>query len=342
MARNAPTLDDLLASLSRGEVATLYLMFGEEDFLLDEGVQAIIDAVLGSGERNFNLDVVSATEMDVRDILAIASSFPMMAERRVVVVRDIDRVTGKDTEILTAYCENPSKTTCLVLVGTKPDFRKKPFQTLRRNARVMEARPLYENQIPAWVLARVQKAGRTITPDACKMLTAYVGPSLRDLCNELEKLYTYAGERNELTADDIAAVVGRSKEYTVFELQKAVGDRDMRRAVGIVQHMLEAGESVPFILVMLTNYFAALWQLHDLRRKGVPGRDQASVARINPYFLQEYQDAIRHFTPREVEHAFVLLAAADEQAKSTSREPAQILTALIVQLIGQGELAFSA
>jgi DNA polymerase-3 subunit delta len=341
MAKDTSTLEDLLISLGRRDVAPLYLLCGEEDFLVDEAVQAIVHAVLGDGERGFNLDVVSAAELDVRDILALASSFPMMAERRVVVVRDIERITGRDVDVFAAYCENPSRSTCLVLVGTKPDFRKKPFSSLKRNGWVMEAKPLYENQIPSWITGRIQKAGRTITPEACKMLTAYVGSSLREIQNELEKLYIYIGERKEVTADDVAAVVGMSKEYTVFELQKAVGARDMRRAVGIIQHMLDAGESVPFIVVMLTNYFTALWKLHDMRKKGVPPREQAAQARINPYFLQEYVEALGHFSPYEVERAFLLLAGADEEAKSTSREPAQILTTLIIQLTGQGELVFS-
>ncbi len=342
MAKDASTFDDLAGSLSRGDVAPIYVLFGEEDFLIDEAVQAIIRTVLRDGEREFNLDIVSAADQDVRDILGIATAFPMMAERRVVVVRDIEKITGKDIEVFTAYCENPSRSTCLVLVGTKPDFRKKPFLNLKRNGRLMEAKPLYDNQVPGWIAGRIRKAGKAITPDASKMLTAYVGSSLRDIQNELEKLYIYVGERKEVTADDVAAVVGMSKEYTVFELQKAIGARDLRRAVAITQHMLEAGESVPFIVVMLTNYFTNLWQLYEMRRKGVPFREQATRARMNPYFLQEYVDALSHFSPSEVEKAFLLLAAADEQAKSTSRDPGEILTALIVQLTGQGELVFSA
>jgi len=341
MAKDTPTIDDLLKSLSRKEIAPIYLLYGEEDFLTEEGTVGIIDAVLGEGEREFNLDVVSAADRDIREIVSIATSFPMMADRRVVVVRDVDKLAGRDADVLTAYCENPSRSTCLVLVGTKPDFRKKPYVTIRRTGKIFEARPLYDNQLPAWITSRAQKQGRQITPEGCKLLAAYVGASLREVQNELEKLSVYAGDRKEITAEDVAAVVGMSKEYSVFELQKAIGARDVRRSIEIVHHMLANGGSVPFMLVMLMNYFTALWKLYDMRRKGVPSRDQASEAKIHPYFFQEFADALGRFAPSEIERAFLLLAAADEQAK-TSVDPLQIMCGLVVQLIGQEEFAFSA
>jgi len=342
MAKGTATIDDLLNSLSREEVAPLYLLYGEEDFLTDEGIAAITDAVFGSGDREFNFDAVSAAERDVREIVAIATSFPMMADRRVVVVRDVDKVIGKDADVLTSYCENPSRSTCLILVAVRPDLRKKPYVTIKRNGLVFESKPLYDNQLPGWITSRVEKQGRQITQEACKLLTAYVGASLREVQNEIEKLSIYIGERKEISADDVAAVVGLSKEYSVFELQKAIGVRDLRRSVEIVHHMLEGGESVPFILIMLTSYFTALWKLYDMRRKGVPPRNQAAEARINPYFFQEYAEALNRFSLTELERAFVLLAAADEQSKTSSVDPLQIMSGLLVQLVGQGEFSFSA
>ena len=156
MAKDSSTIEVLLSLLARREVAPLYLLYGEEDFLIDEGVKAIVDAVLGDGERSFNLDTVSAADRDMREILAIASSFPMMAERRVVIIRDAERVTGKDADLLAGYCENPPHTTCLILVTSKPDFRRKPFTTIRRKGIIVESKPLYENQLPAWITTRAQ------------------------------------------------------------------------------------------------------------------------------------------------------------------------------------------
>ena len=341
MAKDTLTIDDLTARLAANDISPLYLLFGEEDFLIDEGVRAIIHAALGGGERGFNLDILAAGEHDIREILAIASSFPMMADRRVVVVRDAEKVAGKDAEVLAAYCENPSRTTSLVLITTKPDFRKRPYTVLKRSAVVVESKSFYENQLPGWIVSRVQRQGRTIHPEACKLLTTYVGPSLREMQNELDKLLVFLGDRKEISADDVSAVVGMSREYSVFELQKAIGSRNISKAVEIVHFMVESGQSVPFVILMLTNYFTALWKLHEMRRKGVPQREQAATARIHPYFFQEYVESVGRFSASEVERAFLLLADADEEAKSTSRSSSLILTTLVVGLLGHQEPAVS-
>lgn len=337
MAKEGTTYEDLLAGLARKQFAPVYLLYGEEDFLAAEALHAIIDAALTPEERGFNLDVMNGGESDTRDILAHASSFPMMAERRVVVVKDADKFSPKELELLANYVEQPSPTTALVLVATKPDMRKKPFPSIKKAGTVVEFKRPYENQIPAWITARVQKQGRQIAPDACKLLSAYVGASLREIQNEIDKLAIYLGDKKSITVDDVAAVVGMSKEFTVFELQKAIGTKDIRRSTEIMERMLDAGESVPFIIVMLTSYFITLWKLADIQRKGGSNSDMASEARVNPYFLKEYLEVLHRYSGGEIERAFGLLAGADEQIKTTSTDPRQVMTSLIVRLIGFDE-----
>ena len=338
MAKEVTTYEDLLGGLARKQFAPVYLLYGEEDFLATEAMHAIIDAALTPDERGFNLDVMNGGEADAREILAHASSFPMMAERRVVVVRDADKFSPKDLELLANYLEHPSPTTALVLVAAKPDMRKKPYTGIKKAGTVVEFKRPYENQLPAWITARVHKQGRQIAPDACKLLSAYVGSSLREIQNEIDKLAIYLGEKRSITVDDVAAVVGMSKEFTVFELQKAIGMKDIRRSTEIIERMLDAGESVPFIIVMLTSYFITLWKLADLQRKGASSKDLASEARVNPYFLKEYLEVLHRYSGPEIERAFGLLTGADEQIKTTSTDPRQVMTAFIVRLIGLEEM----
>jgi DNA polymerase-3 subunit delta len=263
----------------------------------------------------------------------------MMGERRVVIVRDADKFGVKDLEILEAFVQNPSPSNCLVLTGTKPDLRRKPFASLKKSGRAFESKPLYENQVPSWLEQRVRKQGRELSPEGATLLAAYVGSSLRELQNELDKLYLFAGEGRLITGDDVAALVGKSKEYTVFELQKAVGARDVRRSFTIAERMLELGEGAPFIIVMLTSYFTTLWKLHELRRKGAGSRELASEAKVNPYFLKEYAEALDRYSADDVESAFVLLAGADEQIKTTATDPLLVVESLLVRLIGFADAA---
>jgi DNA polymerase-3 subunit delta len=337
VAKDGLTLPDLLASLARGEVAPVYLLYGEEDFLAGEALDAILPAALAGGERTFNLDILNGGETDGRDIVARASSFPMVGGRRVVVVREADKLSPHDYELLAAYAGEPSPSSCLILIAAKPDMRKKPFTTIKRSGWALECRRLYENQIPAWITGTVAKGGRSIEPEAAKLLAAYIGTSLRELSSELDKLYVYAGTRKEITAGDVSALVGMSKEYTPFELQRVVGRRDTARAMTILEEILDAGGGVPLIIATMTNYFLTLWKLHDLQRRGVMQKEQAAAARINPYFLQEYHEALAFQPPASCERALLLLAEADEQSKSGAYDVRGVMEALIVRLCGAEE-----
>lgn len=339
MATTGQTYDDLQRSLSERRFAPVYLFYGEEDFLASEATQSVIDAALTAGERGFNLDVVYGNEADAREIIAHAQSFPMMVERRVVVVREMDKLANK--ELLSTYIESPSPTTSLVLVSTKPDFRKKPYVTAKRAGSVFEFKPLYENHVPSWVVKRVKQQGKDIEPEASKMLTAHIGTSLREIQNELNKLYVFIGERKLITEGDIHAVVGVSKEFNIFELQKTLGAKNLRRSVEIMERMLDSGESGTLMILMLTRYFLALWRLSDLQQKGTSQNSMASAVNVNPFFLREYTEAARLFRQSEIEHAFELLADADEQLKFTTIDAKQVMLTLIVRLLQNSNLALS-
>lgn len=331
MANGDITFDDLIAGLARKEFSPVYLFFGAEDFLAQEAANAIIEAALTPDERGFNLDVAYGSDADAREILSHSSSFPMMAERRVVVVRDFDHLQNK--ELFASYIEHPSATTSLVLLCTKPDFRKKPYLTARKFATLLECKPFYDNQVPPWISRRIQRTGRTIHPEAAKLLAAYVGTSLREIDSEIEKLFLFVGDKKEITIDDVTAVVGVSKEFTVFELQKAIGTKDLRRSSEVLDRMLDAGESPILIIIMLTRYFTSLWKLADLRRRREVSRAQlASEAGVHPRFLNEYVDALRRFPDNEIQDSFLLLAEADERLKSTSIDEKLIMQELIVML----------
>jgi DNA polymerase-3 subunit delta len=337
MAKGFAAFGQFLASLEEGPVSPVYFLYGGEDFLAEEATGAILRVALPGREREFNLDLFRAGDTDIREVLAIASSFPMMTERRVVVLRDLEKLSPRDLEPLLSYLEGPSPSTTLILVGGKLDTRKKPFVTLKRQWPTVECKTPYENELPSWVEGRARGSGRSISPDASRLLVAYVGASLRGLQSELEKLFTYMGDKKSISADDVGSVVGFSREFSVFELQRAIGARDRQRAAEILERMLDAGQTVPFILVMLTSYFSSLWKAHSLRRRGLSQGDMASELQTSPYRVKELVGALKHFSLEEIEQAFCLLAAADLEVKSTSAGPRQVMHPLLARLLSNND-----
>lgn len=329
------TPKDFLEKVSAKKIAPVTLFHGEEDFLIDECVDAAIASSLDETTRGFNLDVVYASRASAKDVMAHASSFPMMSEKRVVVVKEFERLVGTDAarETVGNYLARPLESTVLLLVADDPDFRKKPFTDLKKKADVVTAKPLWDNQVPAWVASYVRSRHRQIDGEACRMLQGYVGNSLRGLSNEIEKLFVFCGDRNDITVDDVTAVVGASKGFTVFELQNAVGRKNIGEALTILSRMLELGESPQLIIVMLTRYASQLLRVIDMRQKRIPETEFASALHLHPFAAKSVAEAATRFTAAHIEHWFRALRDADLELKSSGRSADLVLDLLIHSLV---------
>lgn len=325
------TFEAAIAALKEGAFAPLYLFYGEEDFLVDELVSQLIERASDSATRSFNLDVLSGSEHDARAVLAVASAYPMMGERRVVIVKEYEKIANK--EPLLPLIERPVATTCLAFVGAKPDFRQKVNKALRAAAVSVQCKPLYDDQIAGWIGARIRKLGKRVSPEACQLMQGYVSRSLREIQNEIDKLFTYVGEKADIGVDDVTQVVGMSRSWNIYELQRAVGARDIARSLEIGQRMTEAGESSIYIILMLTKYFQKLWIYPELASRGFSRQELARALEVGDYFLPEYAAASRKFGPGEIERAFCALREADLTMKSSSQDPHTVLASLLYTIL---------
>jgi DNA polymerase III subunit delta len=319
MAKAAPGIGDLRASLKKKLFLPVYLVHGEEEFLLEESVAAIVDAAMPREERTFNLDILDCAENDAREITSRASSLPMMGTRRVVVARNIEKLNAKDLEVLSAYVERPSESTILVLAGTKADLRKKPYSSLHASGAVCACGLLSDNKLSGWIIDHVQEQGGTIDEEAAALLAGRIGSSLLELDSEIKKVMVFAGEGKAITSDDVAAVGGFSREFSHFNLQDAVGAGDLKGAIEILDHMIEENAEVPYIIWALTDYFSLLWRLHHFVGKGVrDDKEGFKLTKAWGWKKQNYLEALRRYPVVRIEMIFRLMTEADIQSKSGS------------------------
>jgi DNA polymerase III subunit delta len=331
---SALTYEQLESAFRQRRFEPFYLFFGEERFLIDELQRILLENALQVHERDFNLDIVYGAEAEGTDVVSLCMGYPMMADRRVVIVRDFDKL--KQNRLFQNYADQPNPAAVVVLVCSgKPNFSQHPYRALRKAGTVVEFKPLTEARLGSWIQQRVKDLGFTIEPQAVQMLTDFVGRDLRRATSEIEKLITYAGDRKKLTLDDVIRASGQTREFNVFELQKAVGAGNYRSSVRIMNRMLQhasnpKGEAL-MIVTVLASYFVKLWKLAGCRQRGVSEREMASEAGISPFFVKEYLAGLATFSQSALADAFASLMAADYELKGGSTRDDQLVLALLLR-----------
>jgi DNA polymerase-3 subunit delta len=271
-----------------------------------------------------NTQVFRGGEAESREVALAAAAFPLLGSRRLVVVREAGELG--ETGPLEEYLRDPSPTTTLLLIEPKPDFRLKLFQLLKERAVLVECRTPYDDRITGWIEAEVRSAGKTIDPEGAELLRMSAGPSLAEVANELEKLYTYAGDRKHIGKEDVAAVVGISRQATIFDLQRALGRRDARSAFAAAGRMIDAGENMTRCVAQLTHWLEKIWLLPE---KGIGQDEAAALIGVRPFFAGEFIAARRAFPASRLDECFLALREADLALKTSAAGPRQVITGLI-------------
>lgn len=340
MARQdkGPSYNTVLQNVKKGQIAAAYLFHGEELFLADELIDTIIFKTFNAEKDDFNLHIFYGKESRGEDILNAAMSFPIMAEKKIVVLKDVEQLDKNSVESLTAYLKNPHDSTIFIAVSGKADFRKNPFKVMEQKAVCVELKQLNDREIPGWIEACALLKEKKIEPRAAMLMAARSDVSMRDLFNQIEKLCTYAGTRSTINEEDVESVIGISRQYNIFELSNAIGMKDLARAMNIFNQMYYFGESPVLMIVMLHRQFIMLWQICEKREAGRPVKEiesfMMSTYRVYPtYFQNDYWPQAQNYTTAEILHCFSYLLDADTQLKSSSVKNDIIMQKLIFQLI---------
>ena len=310
----------------------MYYFYGAEEFEKEEVLKVLTEAVVAPAYRTFNLDVFLAEEMDVSNAINQAMTFPMVAPRRMVVIKRIERLAEGAATALLPLIQSPPDTTVLVITAEKPDARKKLFLELRKAATAVEFRVPYDREIPDWIAQRVGAAGRRIEAEAAHLLQMSVGSHLRELSNEIDKLMISTGDREVITRDDVVWVVGNTRGATIFELADAIGRRQVGGAMQILKRMLEQGENPVGMVAMLIRHITILRKASWLMGQRLPRAQMAAQLKVPPFFLNGYLEQARGFDDGALWEAYEALLEADNRLKSRARTPYIVLSNLVYRI----------
>ena len=291
----ATTEKQLIADLKEGRFKPVYLLTGEENYYIDVVSDYFEQHVIDPSLRDFDLTVLYGRDVDMATVVSTVKRYPMMSPIHLVLVKEAQEIDVRQWERLTAYLQQPSPQSVLVLCyrHKKLDKRTAVYKAIAAAGVVYESPRIYDNQVPGWIRTEVAAHGFSISDKAAAMLAEYLGTDLGKVANELGKLYPLLPEHGTITEQLIEEQIGISKDYNIFELQKAIGRRDVVMCNRIVNYFAANPKKNPIqqVLPLLYSYFLKIMVYHQLENKS----DAAKTLGCAPSFVQDYAVAARNY-----------------------------------------------
>lgn len=306
----------ILKDIKNKNFKPLYLLHGEEDYYIDLISNYIEKNALSEAEKGFNQTILYGKDLDVVTVINTAKRYPMMSNYQVVIVREAqDLKIDKAADLFQAYCENPLKSTILVLCYKhgKFDKRKKVYKVIEKMGVVFESVPLYDNKIPAWIDEFVKSKNYHINPKASMLLADYLGNDLTKITNELDKLMLNIAQGQEIGTKQVQDNIGISKDYNVFELQTALQKRDVLKANQIINYFDANQKAHPMVLILgnLYSWFTKILKLHYVVDKSQLAKELG----VHPFFVKDYEAAAKTYNLGKTFIAISLLREYDLKIK---------------------------
>ena len=309
------TYEQILSEIHKKNFAPVYFLTGDEPYFIDMISDTIENEALDEADRAFNQIVVYGRDVDVETIANHARSFPMMGERMVVIVKEAQDV--KNLENFEPYLDTIPDTTLLVFVYKykKFDKRKTLAKKIEKKGVWFESKALRDYNIPGWIQSYLKGEGYSITPKATQMLADFLGTDLHKIANELKKLIITLPKNKSIDDAEVERNIGISKDYNVFELQNAIGSRDVLKANRIVNYFGDNGKDNPLLVtaINLYSFFTKVMKLHCAQDKSQG--NLAAVLGVNPYFVKDYQLAARNYPPQTCIRNISILREFDMKSK---------------------------
>lgn len=272
----AVTHESIIRDVRAGNIKPVYFLMGEESYYIDRLAEFIVGTVLTPEDRDFNLITFFGADTTVEAIINAARSFPMGGGRMVVVVREAQNVAGLDR--LEAYLRQPQASTVLVVCHKNGvlDRRKKLASLVESVGVLYESKRLYDRELPAFIRDYLKRKRFAAAPEAVELIAGHVGPDLSRLVGELDKLcIACAGGDAVITLPLVEKHIGVSREFSIFELQDALAQKDVLRVARIADFFERNPKQNPIqkTLPALFRFFSNLMLAYY-----APQRDERSVA----------------------------------------------------------------
>jgi DNA polymerase-3 subunit delta len=346
--------DEAIREAAKGALRPVYLVMGEERYLVDRVVSALRDAAAKGGIAGFNEDKFTAGEADAGAILSAAKMMPMMAPRRFLLVRGLERWekkaddAGEDDQApagkrgvsrggaplddLAEYAKNPVTSTVMVLVATKLHGQRRLVAAAKKGGFVVACDALSRRELPAWIERTAKEKGHPIAADVADHLAEIAGPELGYVADAMERLSLYLQPGQPITEEAVAHLITKVRPSTVWELIDALGRRRLDRALSTIAEVVDPRDGGLKLLGAITWSVRQMVKFESAQRDGASATEAAQRAGVAPFKANDMAQAIRTMPKGALVEWTKLLAEADLALKSSRRSPQAVLEAMVIQM----------
>lgn len=338
----AVNFTSLQKDITHKKFVPVYVLQGDEPYYVDEICDFMCTNIIDEMLLEFNQTILYGRDVDALQIVSQAKRYPVMSDFQLVMIKEAQDVKSwkkeEDYEPFIQYLKNPAPTTILVLAFKSKgiDKRTRLFKAINSVATIMESNKLKDEMIPAWIVDYLSSKKVKIKTDATQLLAESLGNDLSKVANELGKLLINFKQGEEITLDHIEKNIGISKDFNVFELQKAIGQRNVYKANLIARYFGSNPRSNPLVVTLgsLHSFFSKLLIFHSM--KGRQTNEIASAMGVSPYFMDEYNVAARNYNTSKLIDIASLIRTCDLRSKginNTSTSEGELLKELVYKIL---------
>jgi DNA polymerase-3 subunit delta len=306
----------IVKDINEKRIKPIYFLMGEEPYYIDKLSDYIEQNVLSEEEKGFNQTVLYGRDVEVEDIISTCKRYAMMADYQVVIVKDAQDLSRTIAKLET-YVLNPTPTTILVICYKYKSLDKRTTlsKVLPKHGLLFESKKLYDTALPQWLKRVLSGKNLNIEPKASAMLIEFLGNDLSKIANEIDKLAIILPPGSTITPESIEKNIGFSKDFNIFEFQKAIGQKNVVKSYSIAYYFHENPKDHNVIAVtgILFSFFSKVLQYHGLKDKSP--KNVASALKISPFFLTDYDVALKNYPMRKVSQIVAALRDIDVKSK---------------------------
>jgi DNA polymerase III subunit delta len=355
------TADELIQGISKGKIERFYFLHGSEKVYQRQVIQALTQQLITDENRDFNLDVFNGGKSSVYQWLDSARTLPFMGGSKLVVVENMEDKIDiseensdtkqinealrdpdangqtqvsktdqvQDIQALIDYAKKPLEGVCLVITADKVDGRKKLLKNLTKEKGSFSLEAPKEYELVPWVMSLAKEQGYSMSNDVAKVLVGRVGPRPGILAKEIEKTLIYAGKKKTVSMQDVSEVVGETKLENVFALTEALAEKNLDKALKVLNNQLSHGGDPIQILGAITYQFRIIWAVKSCQEQGVPSGQIAKKLGEHPFPVQKALPYTRQFSNQQLRKCYSELVQTDRRLKTSSNNEGEMENLII-------------